>query len=117
MVEEIGISVNARHFGDGPHEAGALLNYAINAVSQELVCYLLEQGADPNEQAGNTYPPLAQALVINSMYSTYDIVQLLLEYGAEQQDFIHEGECYSPISFAMSQDDENMVELLEKHLG
>lgn len=117
MVEEIGISVNARHFGDGPHEAGALLNYAINAVSQELVCYLLEQGADPNEQAGNTYPPLAQALVINSMYSTYDIVQLLLEYGAEQQDFIHEGECYSPISFAISQDDENMVELLEKHLG
>lgn len=117
MVEEIGISVNARHFGDGPHEAGALLNYAINAVSQELVCYLLEQGADPNEQAGNTYTPLAQALVINSMYSTYDIVQLLLEYGAEQLDFIHEGECYSPISFAMSQDDENMVELLEKHLG
>ena len=117
LVEEVGISVNAEHTGVRPQDSGSLLNFAINSTSAELVSYLLEQGASPNVKTEKQYRPLAQALIGSSMYYMYNIVSLLLQHGAEQHDFIYEGELYSPISFAMENGYEEMVELLEKHLG
>ena len=117
LVEEVGISVNAEHSGVRPQDSGTLLNFAINSTSAELVSYLLEKGANPNVKTEKQYHPLAQALVGSSMYYMYNIVRLLLEHGAEQHDFIYEGELYSPISFAMVHGYDDMVELLEKHLG
>lgn len=117
LVEEVGISVNAEHTGVRPQDSGSLLNFAINSTSAELVSYLLEQGANPNVKTEKQYRPLAQALIGSSMYYMYNIVSLLLQHGAEQHDFIYEGELYSPISFAMENGYEEMVELLEKYLG
>ena len=117
MVEEVGISVDACHTDIRPQDSGTLLTFAIGSINYDMVTYLLEQGADPNVKAAKQYPPLAYSLVNNEMYNMLDVVRLLLEHGAEQHDFIYEGELYSPISFAMAHGYDDMVELLEKHLG
>ena len=117
MIEEVGISVDACHTDIRPQDSGTLLTFAIGSINYDMVTYLLEQGADPNVKAAKQYPPLAYSLVNNEMYNMLDVVRLLLEHGAEQHDFIYEGELYSPISFAMAHGYDDMVELLEKHLG
>ena len=117
MVEEVGISVDACHTDIRPQDSGTLLTFAIGSINYDMVTYLLEQGADPNVEAAKQYPPLAYSLVNHGMYNMLDVVRLLLEHGAEQHDFIYEGELYSPISFAMAHGYDDMVELLEKHLG
>ena len=117
MVEEVGISVDACHTDIRPQDSGTLLTFAIGSINYDMVTYLLEQGADPNVKAAKQYPPLAYSLVNLEMYNMLDVVRLLLEHGAEQHDFIYEGELYSPISFAMANGYDDMVELLEKHLG
>lgn len=117
MVEEVGISVDACHTDIRPQDSGTLLTFAIGSINYDMVTYLLEQGADPNVKAAKQYPPLAYSLVNHEMYNMLDVVRLLLEHGAEQHDFIYEGELYSPISFAMAHGYDDMVELLEKHLG
>ena len=117
MVEEVGISVDACHTDIRPQDSGTLLTFAIGSINYDMVTYLLEQGADPNVKAAKQYPPLAYSLVNHEMYNMLNVVRLLLEHGAEQHDFIYEGELYSPISFAMAHGYDDMVELLEKHLG
>ncbi len=117
MVEEVGISVDACHTDIRPLDSGTLLTFAIGSINYDMVTYLLEQGADPNVKAAKQYPPLAYSLVNHEMYNMLAVVRLLLEHGAEQHDFIYEGELYSPISFAMAHGYDDMVELLEKHLG
>lgn len=117
MVEEVGISVDACHTDIRPQDSGTLLTFAIGSINYDMVTYLLEQGADPNVKAAKQYPPLAYSLVNNEMYNMLNVVRLLLEHGAEQHDFIYEGELYSPISFAIENGYDEMVELLEKHLG
>lgn len=117
MIEEVGISVDACHTDIRPQDSGTLLTFAIGSINYDMVTYLLEQGADPNVEAAKQYPPLAYSLINHGMYNMLDVVRLLLEHGAEQRDFIYEGELYSPISFAMAHGYDDMVELLEKHLG
>ena len=117
MVEEVGISVDACHTDIRPQDSGTLLTFAIGSINYDMVTYLLEQGADPNVKAAKQYPPLAYSLVNHEMYNMLAVVRLLLEHGAEQHDFIYEGELYSPISFAMAHGYDDMVEMLEKHLG
>ena len=117
MIEEVGISVDACHTDIRPQDSGTLLNFAIGSMNENLVTYLLEQGADPNMKTHKQYLPLVQALIHNEEYYMFNVVRLLLEHGAEQHDFIYEGELYSPISFAMAHGYDDMVELLEKHLG
>ena len=117
MIEEVDISANACRTSISPQESGTLLNFAIGSMNENLVTYLLEQGADPNVKAHKQYLPLIQALIHNEEYYMLNVVRLLLEHGAEQHDFIYEGELYSPISFAMVHGYDDMVELLEKHLG
>ena len=117
MVEEVGISVDACHTDIRPQDSGTLLTFAIGSINYDMVTYLLEQGADPNVKAAKQYPPLDYSLVNHEMYNMLDVVRLLLEHGAEPHDFIYEGELYSPISFAMAHGYDDMVELLEKHLG
>lgn len=96
----------------GQHAFGEPLEYAIYHSPLPLIRTLLELGADPNYQDGTGFPSLIAALSTDRL-DKYDIVELLLSFGADvQQRGVND---YTPLHYAANLDDPRAVELLLAH--
>jgi len=94
----------------GPQSVGKIvLEYAIYHSPQAFVRALLELGANPNYGESYGFPSLIAALAANRD-DRADIVELLLQFGADvQQRGVND---YTPLHYAAAQNDLRMIELL-----
>jgi ankyrin repeat protein len=94
----------------GPQSVGKIvLEYAIYHGSLAFVRALLELGANPNYDTNDGFPSLLAALS-NNRAERADIVELLLQFGADvQQRGVND---YTPLHYAAAQNDLRMIELL-----
>ena len=97
----------------GPLAVGKIvLQYAIYHSPTQLVCALLELGADPNYADNAGFPSLFAALSTQRL-ERYEILELLLSFGADvQQRGIND---WTPLHYAVAQNDLRMIELLLAH--
>lgn len=97
----------------GPAGAGEIvLEYAIYHSPLAFIRKLLELGAEVNYRDHAGFPSLIAALSTDRG-DRYEIVELLLSFGADIQDRGING--YTPLHYAASLDDPNAVELLLSH--
>ena len=98
----------------GPYGVGEIiLEYAIYHSPLALIRRLLELGADPNYGDHAGFPSLIAALSCGERKDMYEILELLLSYGADiQQRGFND---YTPLHFAVGQQDVKAIELLLKH--
>lgn len=88
------------------------LAYAIGHSPVAFIRALLERGADPNYADAGGFPSLMAALS-SERADKYEILGLLLEYGAAvRQRGIND---YTPLHYAAARDDAKAVELLLVH--
>jgi uncharacterized protein len=97
----------------GPQAVGRIvLEYAIYHSPLPFVRALLEQGADPNYGESAGFPSLLAALSTNRE-DRYEIVELLLAFGADvQQRGVND---YTPLHYAAAKNDVGAAELLLSH--
>jgi ankyrin repeat protein len=97
----------------GPLAVGRIvLEYAIYQSPLPFVRALLELGANPNYGESAGFPSLLAALSTNRE-DRYDIVELLLQFGADvQQRGVND---YTPLHYAAVQNDLRMIQLLLSH--
>ena len=97
----------------GPLAVGRIvLEYAIYQSPLPFVRALLELGANPNYGESAGFPSLHAALSTNRE-DRYDIVELLLQFGADvQQRGVND---YTPLHYAAAQNDLRMIQLLLSH--
>lgn len=97
----------------GPQAVGRIvLEYAIYHSPLPFVRELLELGADPNYGESAGFPSLIAALS-TSREDRYEIVELLLAFGADiQQRGVND---YTPLHYAAAKNDVRMAELLLAH--
>jgi ankyrin repeat protein len=98
----------------GPYGAGEIvLEYAIYHSPLGFIRRLLELGADPNYQDHAGFPSIIAALSCGERPDMCDIVELLLAHGADiQQRGFND---YTPLHYAVAQQDMRAVELLLRH--
>ncbi|MCH8275162.1 MAG: ankyrin repeat domain-containing protein [Armatimonadetes bacterium] len=65
-----------------PNDPGNLLNEAVRAGDLTRVRELLRQGADPNAEFSNGWTPILRAVYVEDQEVAYQIVDLLLQAGA-----------------------------------
>jgi uncharacterized protein len=94
----------------GPRAVGeVILQYAIYHSPLPFVRGLLELGANPNYDTNDGFPSLLAALS-NNRADRADIVELLLQFGADlQQRGVND---YTPLHYAAAQNDLRIIELL-----
>lgn len=97
----------------GPQAVGKIvLEYAIYHSPLPFVRALLELGANPNYGGSDGFPSLLAALS-SDRQDRYDLVELLLSFGADlQQRGVND---YTPLHYAAAKNDARMVELLLAH--
>jgi len=97
----------------GPLAVGKIvLEYAIYHSPLPFVRALLELGANPNYGEHDGFPSLIAAIAADRK-DRYDIVELLLRFGADiQQRGVND---YTPLHYAAARNDVRMVELLLAH--
>lgn len=97
----------------GPQAAGKIpLEYAIYHSPLPFVSALLELRADPNYGEHDGFPSLLAAIAADRE-DRYDLIQLLLRFGADiQQRGVND---YTPLHYAAARNDARIVELLLSH--
>lgn len=97
----------------GPQAVGKIvLEYALYHSPLPFVRTLLELGANPSYTESDGFPSLLAALAANRV-DRYDIVELLLRFGADlQQRGVND---YTALHYAAAGNDVRMVELLLSH--
>jgi ankyrin repeat protein len=97
----------------GPQAVGKIvLEYAIYHSPLPFVRALLELGANPNYAGSDGFPSLLAALAADRE-DRYDVVELLLRFGADlQQRGVND---YTPLHYAAARNDVRMVKLLLAH--
>jgi ankyrin repeat protein len=97
----------------GPRGMGEIiLEYAIYHSPFDLIRTLLDLGADPNYGDHAGFPSLIAALATDRD-DRYDIVELLLSFGADIQQYGLNG--YTPLHYAAAGDDVRAIGLLVGH--
>lgn len=98
----------------GPYGVGEIiLEYAIYHSPLAFIRRLLALGADPNYGDHAGFPSLIAALSCGERRDMYEILELLLAHGADiQQRGFND---YTPLHFAVGQQDVKAIELLLKH--
>lgn len=100
----------------GPHGAGEIiLEYAIYHSPPSFIRELLELGADPNYDDHAGFPSLIAALGGAEHTDRYEILELLLAFGADVQQRGHND--YTPLHYAAGLEDIRAMELLLAHGG
>lgn len=98
----------------GPHGAGEIiLEYAIYHSPPSFIRELLELGADPNYGDHAGFPSLIAALSGAERTDVYEILELLLAFGADVQQRGHND--YTPLHYAANLEDIRAMELLLAH--
>lgn len=96
-----------------PATTGYVLEYAIYHSPLVLIRALLEHGADPNYTDPAGFPSLIAALSCPARPDLQDLMELLVEHGADiQQRGIND---YTPLHFAAAGNDSKMIEWLLAH--
>ena len=95
----------------GPYGVGEIvLEYAIYHSPLGFIRRLLELGADPNYEDQAGFPSLIAALSCGERADRYDILELLLDHGADiQQRGLND---YTPLHYAAVQQDTEAIALL-----
>ena len=98
----------------GPRGVGKIiLEYAIYHSPRSFIRKLLELGADPNYGDHAGFPSLIATLSGSDRPDMYEILELLLSFGADIQQRGHND--YSPLHYAASLQDIRAMELLLAH--
>ena len=104
---------------DFPNSRGAsdvgeiILEYAIYRSPFIFIRKLLELGADPNYGDHAGFPSLIAALSCSDRSDRYEILELLLSFGADIQQHGHND--YTPLHYAACIEDIPAMELLLAH--
>ena len=98
----------------GPRGVGEIvLEYAIYHSPFTFIRNLLELGADPNYGNHSGFPSLIAALSGSDRPDRYEILELLLSFGADIQQRGHND--YTPLHYAANLQDIRAMELLLAH--
>ena len=98
----------------GPPGAGEIiLEYAIYHSPLAFIRELLELGADPNYGDHAGFPSLIAALSCRDRPDRYEILALLLSFGADVQQHGHND--YTPLHYAAGLEDIRAMEILLAH--
>ena len=98
----------------GPSGIGEIiLEYAIYHSPLAFIRELLEIGADPNYGDHAGFPSLIATLSCAERPDRYEILELLLSFGADIQQHGHND--YTPLHYAASIEDIRAMELLLAH--
>ena len=98
----------------GPRGVGEIvLEYAIYHSPLAFVRELLELGADPNYGDHAGFPSLIATLSCSDRPDRYEILELLLSFGADIQQRGHND--YTPLHYAAGMQDIPAMELLLAH--
>jgi ankyrin repeat protein len=98
----------------GPYGVGEIiLEYAIYHSPLSFIRRLLELGADPNYGDHAGFPSLIATLSTADRPDRYEILELLLSFGADVQQRGHND--YTPLHYAASLQDIPAMELLLAH--
>lgn len=98
----------------GPAAVGEIiLEYAIYHSPVRFIRTLLELGADPNYGDHNGFPSLIAALTRADRTDMFEILELLLAYGADIQQRGHND--YTPLHWAVVDRNIKAVEFLLSH--
>jgi ankyrin repeat protein len=98
----------------GPPGMGEIiLEYAIYHSPQAFIRELLELGADPNYGDHAGFPSLIATLSSSDRADMYQILELLLSFGADVQQRGHND--YTPLHYAATMEDIGAMELLLAH--
>ena len=98
----------------GPPGAGEIvLEYAIYHSPLSFIRKLLELGANPNYADHAGFPSLIAALSCSDRPDRYEILELLISFGADIQQRGHND--YTPLHYAASIEDIPAMELLLAH--
>lgn len=92
---------------------GNLLEYAIYHSPLPFIRALLEAGADPNYDDYAGFPSLLAALSGREGPDRYDVLDMLLDFGADVAQRGHND--YTPLHMAAVQEDLRAMELLLAH--
>jgi ankyrin repeat protein len=90
-----------------------ILEYAIYHSPLPFIRKLLEAGADPNYDDHAGFPSLIAALSSSNRPDMYEMLELLLSFGADIQQHGHND--YTPLHFAAAMEDVRAMELLLTH--
>ncbi|UCH75634.1 MAG: ankyrin repeat domain-containing protein [Rhodospirillales bacterium] len=90
-----------------------ILEYAIYHSPIAFIRELLENGADPNYGDHAGFPSLIATLSCNDRRDRYEILELLLSFGADVQQHGHND--YTPLHYAASLEDIGAMEILLAH--
>lgn len=98
----------------GPRGVGEIiLEYAIYHSPLSFIRKLLELGADPNYGDHAGFPSLIAALSCSDRSDRYEILELLLAFGADIQQRGHND--YTPLHYAASIQDIQAMKMLLAH--
>lgn len=98
----------------GPHGAGEIiLEYAIYHSPPSFIRELLELGADPNYGDHAGFPSLIATLSCPDRPDRYEILEMLLSFGADVQQRGHND--YTPLHYAAGLEDIRAMEILLAH--
>ena len=98
----------------GPPGMGEIiLEYAIYHSPLSFIRELLEVGADPNYGDHAGFPSLIATLSSSDRPDMYEILELLLSFGADIQQHGHND--YTPLHYAAAREDIRAMELLLAH--
>ncbi len=96
--------------------SGYLLRAAIDKASLPIIAILVEQGADVNVVWGNGVQATQSLLLYAVMYSTQEIVQYLVEHGADVDCCcLIDGERKTSLSLAIEKGKDSVVWFLVEH--
>jgi len=98
----------------GPPGMGEIiLEYAIYHSPLSFIRELLKVGADPNYGDHAGFPSLIATLSSSERPDMYEILELLLSFGADIQQHGHND--YTPLHYAAAREDIRAMELLLSH--
>ena len=98
----------------GPAGMGEIiLEYAIYHSPLSFIRELLEAGADPNYDDHAGFPSLIATLSSPDRTDMYEVLELLLSFGADIQQHGHND--YTPLHYAAAIEDIRAMELLLEH--
>jgi ankyrin repeat protein len=92
---------------------GFVLEYAIYHSPLPFISALLELGADPNYDDDGGFPSLIATLSCQERKDRYEVLDMLLAYGADIQQRGHND--YTPLHYAAILEDLRAMELLVAH--
>ena len=90
-----------------------ILEYAIYHSPISLIRALLELGADPNYEDSAGFPSLIATLSALDSAGRYEVLELLLEFGADVQQRGHND--YTPLHYAANLQDIRAMDILLAH--